>query len=245
MAIVVTSLGSTANTANAASYDTAPTRAPAANTLVLVGVCGSDTAGTIVDPTSVVGAGLTFTKISGITFDTTVNWLHHVSAWRAMGGAPDTSRFTVTWANNATGTAFEILEVSGVSTAGVNGANAVPQSATSRNGGLDSALTIFAPGSAGSTANAWLAFCGTESSAATETPQGNWTKIEGFGYATPATGLISGWTTLSGATLATFVGSSIRKGGVILELALDNPAAPGGAVRSPYYASYYYPRMVA
>ncbi len=244
MAITIASLGTLGNTGNVASYGTTPIRAPAANATVLVGVVVSDTAGTPVEPTQVRGAGLTFSLVtSSVTWATVASPTANLSVWVGKGAAPDTSNFTADFPNAATGCAFIIHEVSGLTTVG----SGISKSATSRNpaGTSASTLTIFAP-SAGSTANAWLTFCATEGDSGNISPNLNlnWTALDVGTYSTPATRIESAWTTLSTGNTSSWtkeVASFLAA--IQIELVADNPAAAGGVI-SPYYASYYQPRVV-
>lgn len=245
MPFVFTSLGSRAETTARSEHTCEFARAPANNTLVVVAVLVSDTAGTPAQPTGVVGAGLTFSlATSSVTYNPTTggSQLHNLSTWRGMGTGLDTSVVTATFANNSTGCAILVTEVSGVSTAGTNGSSALSGSATSVND-TNSSITLFPP-SAFSTANGWFSVVGVSAGAA-QTPDGNWTTLDSCSYAGPSTGITSGFTDLSDGTVLNWSGgANDNRGSIILEVVADNPAAGGGAVPSPYYASYYYPKVV-
>lgn len=245
MPLTAVSLLSVADTSNVAAFGGAPSRTPGANTLLLVGVNCSDTAGTPVEPTSVVGAGITFSLItSSQTYDpvTAGSQLHNLSAWRGMSASPDGSRFTVTLPNNGTGCAFNVIEVSGVSTAGTNGASAVSQSISSR-GGSASAQRVVLP-SAGSTANGYVTFWGRGTQTLDGSANSTYDILDRCAYATPSTGLQSAFTALASQSSVNWTsGSAAQEAVILIEVVGDNPA-DAGAVISPYYASYYYPRVV-
>lgn len=247
MAIAFTSLGSAGNTANAGAYGVALARAPDANTLVLVSVTLSDVAGTATDPTAVASDSLVFSMVTSQNFNDSGSAKHNLSLWRSMSASPDGSRITVTRASS-TGCAIQVTEVSGVSTSGTSGANAAGQSARSFDDTTGPSIIVFGP-SAASTANAWFSCFGQgdgSSTAFASLQNMNWELLDGALYDTPASGVFSGYATLASGTSSdwTVGGSPSGRAGIILEIVADNPAG-GGAVISPYYASYYYPRVVA
>jgi hypothetical protein len=225
-------LGSLADTEARSAYTCALGQAPTANNLILVGVLVSDTAGTPVEPTGVIGGGMVFSLItSSVTYNGAVaSELHNLSAWRSMSASPVNSVITATFPNAGTGCAMLVHEVSGVSTSGTSGDRAVAKSAISEDNGGASAITIVGP-SATSTANAWLSLLGISASGSTDTPGHDWSFLESTGYGTPATGIKSAWTTLSTGTVATWIGPGAeRRGAIMIELVADNPPAAGVAV---------------
>ena len=227
MSFAVASLGSLGDTAARSTYTCSVTGAPGANTLVLVGVLGSAAIGTPVQPSSVSGCGMVFSLVtSSLTYNpnTVGSELHNLSVWRSMTASPVSSVVSALFGVTGTGCAMHVLQVSGVSTSGASGANAVAHSIASRDNGSDSALTATGP-SAASTANAWVSFAGISASAANDTPGQNWTLIDAAGYSTPSTGLESGWTTLSTGTTAVWSGAGAnRRAAIVVEIVLDNPS---------------------
>lgn len=102
MALVVTSLGSVADTAGRSTYTCTLSRAPADNTLVLVTVVNADAAGTVSDPSSVSGSGLVFSKItSSVSYNPTTAALQtkNHTAWRSMGAGLVNSVVSVNFAS--------------------------------------------------------------------------------------------------------------------------------------------------
>lgn len=235
MSLAVTSLGSVGDTAARSDYTCALSRAPGSNTAVMVAVQVTDGAGTAVEPTSVVGAGLVFSLLtSSITFApiSTASATFNLSAWRGMGASPDGSLITATFPNNATGCAILVCEVSGVSTSGISGANAVGGSATSA---ADSAtgvsvLTVIGP-SAGSTGNGWLLFAGANTSG--DSAGLNYLALDKANYSSPVAALLSAWTDLSTGTMVPVgAGTNQHRAGILIELVLDTPSSGGGGTTS-------------
>lgn len=226
MAIAVVSIGSVGDTTARSAQSCALARAPGANTLVLVGVCVSDVVGTPAEPSGVIGAGLTFSLVtSSISYDITTagSQNHNLSLWRAMGASPDGSMVTATFANNNTGCAILVTEVSGVSKAGTNGSSAVSGSAITMADAL-SAVTAFFP-SVSSTANAWFSILGADIGSAA--PRPNWTSLDSSVYATPTTNFYSAYTLVPSGTSVAWAGLANTNPAVIaVELVGDNPAIP-------------------
>jgi hypothetical protein len=221
-----TSLGSLGDTAARSSYTCTLSREPANNALVLVSVLVTDAAGTPVEPTSVAGSGLVFSlATSSVTYAPVAvgTELDNISIWRSMGAGLANSVITVTFPNSANGCNVLVTEVSGVSTSGTSGANAIGKSATSRADAGTSALTIFIP-SATSTANGWFASAGATTDATHEVGNLDWPSIDSVSHPTPNRRLTSAYTALSTASRMWFNGAGSRdRGGIVLELVLDNP----------------------
>jgi hypothetical protein len=242
MAITVVSLGSVGNTANTNLYGVAPSRAPNANELVLVVVAVTDTAGTVVQPSQVSGAGLVFSIIgSSVTClpTTASSQLGNLSIWRSMGAAPGSSRITALFPNNATGCNLLVVGVSGVSTSGTSGANAVSGSSTSAaDTGED--LTVWTP-SAVSTANGWFATA-IGNVLNVHVAQNGWTQLDGSAasYTTPSQTVgSSAYTTVSSAnSVVMHFTANIQHGGMVVELVGDNPAIVGDVGPGNYYQYY-------
>lgn len=224
MGIEVVGLGDFGDTTARSEYTCPIVQPPAANSLVMVSVLVSGAAGVPVEPTSVVGAGLTFSiATSSVTFaPTTVGQeTLNLSLWRAMGAAPDGSIVTATFPSAASGCAILVDQVSGVSKAGANGEKALSGSSTSRVNN-NSALTVFFP-SATSTANGWFA-TGAHADTTDGAASPNYNSSSSQSFSTPASCVYSTWTTLSTATLVVFTSNDLeRRGGIAMELVADNP----------------------
>lgn len=131
MAIIASDLTSSFATNNAASYTTASVT-PTANVLVLAIITAGSASGSNVVPSSVSGAGLTFTLIGSHAQGTT----RRTTYWRAMTGSPATEAITIDF--GVTGQAnctWSFIELAGVDTSGVNGAGALVQDDYATDGG--------------------------------------------------------------------------------------------------------------
>jgi hypothetical protein len=220
----ITSLGSLSDTNARSAHTCSIFRAPEPNTLVLAAVRVSDTGGTPVQPTGVVGAGLTFDLVgSSVTCSTVASPTINLSFWRGMGSA-ESSVITATLANASLGCGMIIHEVTGVPV-GLNGANAVGQSATSVMD-TSSQFTIIAP-VALAVRNAWLAAT-SANSLEFPVPSGNYQVLDSVAYATPDHHLTSAWTTLSTGTIVDYSASGVdNRGGLIVELVAASDTAGG------------------
>lgn len=226
MSLSFVSLGALGDTNARSTYTCSVQRSPGANTLVLVGVIGTATLGTVVPPSAISGCGMEFSLVTSDTSfgGTQGNETHVISLWRSMAASPVSSLISVNFSISMTGCAVLVTEVSGVSTSGTSGAKAATQSAISNDqAGSDSAITIRGP-SAVSTANGWFSIGGIVAAGLAEAPQQNWIQLDEVGYSTPSVGLASGYTLLSTGTTAVWLGGGAqRRGGVIVEIVLDNP----------------------
>lgn len=223
MTIVVASLGTMGDTAGRSAYSCQVSEAPSAASLVLVAVVVNDTGGAN-PPTSVVGLNQIFSLVtSGVSFnDIAPPSAHNLSVWRSMGGTPDTSLITATFAASGNGCAMLVHAISGVSQSGTSGADAVGLSSISSVNG--SAALMLTGGSAASTANAWIAFCSSQSSEG-PTASGNFQSGLSAGFLTADTNLVSAWTLLATGSLLTFTASGVDdRGGIMVQLVGDNPA---------------------
>jgi hypothetical protein len=181
VAISFNALTSGSFNSNETSFATASV-SPGANRLVILSVAGSVNVGTQAAPTSVAGAGLTFTKVAEVLLS---GAFVAVSVWRAMSASPSTGAITMTWAEAQTETQWSVVEFNGVVTTGTNGADAVVQSATNSTTAastLTATLAAFA-----SAANATYAAHAVENVAdatiRTATPDTGWTEIHDLGTA--------------------------------------------------------------
>jgi hypothetical protein len=227
----VLSLGSLSETQARSAHTSSIMRAPADNALILVSVAVGATAGTPVEPTSVEGAGLSFSLItSSMTFDpvTVGSQLHNISIWRGMGTSLESSVITASFGITTTGCGILVAEVSGVSRRGNNGEAAVGKSIGTRSGTSNGQL-VNGP-SATSVANAWYGVWGRgTASAAGIVPNVNYTFIDRIGFSTPGTGLHSAWTTLSsGNTMQWKADVDGQNAAFLVELVGDNPQPSSG-----------------
>ena len=235
MPISVTTLGALASTSNVAQYTVALSRAPAANTLVLVSVVHSDSTAPA-DPSSVSNrADMVYSLVTSVGYDTIATPLHRASVWRSMSATPGSSNISVEFGGNAgTGCIIVVHEFSGVTTSGTSGSGAVGGSTISQVD-ASSSITLFLPSFA-STANAVLVVGGIDLNNNTDAPNSQYIKIGPGNYNTPATGHASGWTSSSGVTQCVFSGAGAAdRGAIAVEIVADNPSPGSGA----YYTQFY------
>lgn len=238
MALSAATLGTLESTANATAYTVALSRAPVADTLVLVQICNGDAA-PAENPSSVSGAGMVFTLVSERSYGADV---YHHTIWRSMSATPDTSNISVAYADGQTGCIILVHEYSGVSTSGTSGENAVGASSTTVVTTAASSATLFLP-SFTSTANGIHVGVGVNLNSDADAPDADYLKIAQGNFNTPATGSASGWTSSSAVTQCVFSGAgSGLRGAIAVELVADNPPPPG--VGQHYYHGYY-SRMIA
>lgn len=230
---LATSIGSLGDTNTRSDYTCTLSRAPTASALVLVAVNTTDTpGGSVFEPSSVSGAGMVFTIVSSVSYAplSAGTQKYNVSLWRGMSLTPTGSLVTIHYGASRTGCDVLVTEISGTSTSGTSGANAVGASATSVTDG-SSALTIVGA-SASSTVNAWFSVLGVATQTAVDTPGQNWTSLASVAHGTPIAALFSGWTTRSTGTTAAWSGSGSReRGGILVELVADNGNAGADATR--------------
>ena len=237
MALSVATLGATESTGNATAYTVALSRAPTANTLVLVQISNDDAA-PAENPSSVSGAGMVFTQVSEQSYGANV---YHFTIWRSMSAAPDASNISVAYADGQTGCNILVHEYSGVSTSGTSGANAVGASATTVVTTAASSATLFLP-SFTSTANGMHVGVAVNLNSDADAPNAQYIKIAQGNHTNAADGTASGWTSSSAVTQCVFSGAgSGLRGAIAVELVLDNPAVATGQ----HYYHGYYSRMIA
>ena len=238
MAISAATLAVLASTTNAATYNVATSRAPAANTLVLVYVSGNTTSGAI-DPSSVSGAGMVFSLVTSVGYNTIATPLTRASVWRSMSATPNTSGITAAFSHSITGCHIHVYEFSGVSKSGTSGANAVGSSRIS-NVNATSSITLFLPSFA-STANAAFVSCDINANSTADTPSSQFVEMAQGSNINPNHGSSSGWTSSSVVTQSVFSGGgAVDRGAIAVEIVADNPPTGGAG----YYNAYYYPHVV-
>lgn len=237
MALSVATLGAIESTTGATAYTVALSRAPIANTLVLVQITNDDAA-PAENPSSVSGAGMVFTLVSERSYGADV---YHHTIWRSMSASPTASNISVSYADAQTGCNILVHEYSGVSTSGTSGANAVGASTTTVVTTAASSATLFLP-SFTSTANGIHVGVGVNLNADTDAPNAQYIKIAQANHANAANGIASGWTSSSAVTQCVFSGAgSGLRGAIAVEIVADNPAV----VTGQHYYHGYYSRMVA
>jgi hypothetical protein len=167
--MAVTFNGLTSGVAGIAATPATASVAPTANAVVLVSFT-YHTIGTVADPASVTGAGLTFTKLAGGQFFNVGvgNYLYY-----ALAASPGVGAITVT-ATNLDATpdlwTWQVGEFPGVDTSGTNGAGALQDFATTASTSTTVSTTM------GTSADATYAVCYAHTNGATITPGRGFTK---------------------------------------------------------------------
>lgn len=237
MAISVATIGGIAVTTNAAAYTIATTRAPTANTLVLVSISATSTTA-INNPSSVSGAGMVFSLVTNVNYNTIATPLAGFSVWRGMTATPNTSNISIAFTGSKTGCIAFVHEFSGVSTSGTSGANAVGASLISS---INAASSVTLLGlSFASTANAAWVGCDINLNATTDAPNSQYIEIGQGAHASPTHGNSSGWTSSSAVTQCFFSGAGSADRGALFVEIVAAPATPGsGAGYQEYYRSLF------
>lgn len=116
---------------------------PSSDRLILLSIYLRN--GSSIDPSvsSVSGNGLTWQKITSVTYDTTSTSRRTIELWRAMGSSPSSGAITINTTESETGAEWIVDEISGTDTSGSNGSGAVVQSVTNTSTGTGvSSLTV-------------------------------------------------------------------------------------------------------
>lgn len=135
MAIAATTLTDSGSESDTNAYSTASV-SPTGNALILACVATRGVGGVAGDtPTSVTGNGLTWEEV-----DSHITNSVRVSIFRAMGASPSSGAVTFNFSGNQGNATWAIVQVTGVTTGGSNGADAVVQPTT--NGGTATSGTV-------------------------------------------------------------------------------------------------------
>lgn len=237
--ISIATLGSVGDTNARSTYTCSVTAAPSANNLVLVGVLNTMAAGTVVTPSSVSGCGMVFSLVtSGISFGGAQgSETHFISLWRSMSATPSSSVVSVNLPTNGTGCAILVHQVSGVSTSGTSGANALGKSATSDDAQGSASAVSANGGSATSTANAWFTIdCPVAQ--ARDNPGNGYTVLQNAAYATPSVNLASAYNLDDTAGQSVWTGNSQRRAAIVVELVADNPGGSSSKTMQAFTPSF-------
>jgi len=101
--------------------------APGANRLILAWIVNHDNNTPIV-PTTVSGNGLTWTSVTGASWNFSGGKNHdQMTLYRAMGASPTAGSVTISYSQGQQSISWSIVEFSGVDTSGTNGSGAVKQ----------------------------------------------------------------------------------------------------------------------
>ena len=173
---------------------------------------------------NLVHTGLTLVSSISSVFVDTGTQRSRVDVWRMMFSVDTASIITI-----GLGSASCILEaqwigISGLSTAGSNGASALSQPSAFSGTGASSVHSVTIPASFATTGNGTFAFFGARS-AGTLTPSDNFTLVSRASIAGQSANMLSMWTSVnySNATIGALQNNPF--GAFMCELVLDNAAA--------------------
>lgn len=116
---------------------------PTGNRLILIAVMSADNA-TPPIPDSVVGNGITYTRITGVLYDDTGASRRRMDLYRGMTASPSTGTIVITYPSAIDASMWVISEFSGVDTSGTNGSGAIAQNAVNNNTGTSIIVTLAA-----------------------------------------------------------------------------------------------------
>lgn len=137
MPVTATHLATASSESDATSYNTASI-SPSASRLILVFFAGTSASSGPPDPT-ITGNGFTYTKVATLVDASNTRI---VGVYRAMG-TPSAGAVTISFgAHTMARLGWSIAEFANVKTSGVNGADAVVQSATNQNTGSQTTLSV-------------------------------------------------------------------------------------------------------
>jgi hypothetical protein len=191
MALVITFRSSVADTTSAMTYTCAPTYTPAANSLLVVGYVTSPEG---IDPDSITGHGVSFTKLP-IT-DEVIGVARRVGIWVANAGASPTSAAVVaTFATNRTGCIIIEFEVTGADMSG-GATGAIVQSPSLEAGSSTGWTATNLLAAASHADNRAIAFWANAANGVITEAGGNWAEPTGadIGHPSPTTRLEAQYT---------------------------------------------------
>lgn len=227
MAITKTNLTSGSNTTDATSFQTANIT-PTANRLVLVAVLSS-IASTPPNAPTLTGNGLTYVKITEVTFHTIASPWSRLSLWRAMGASPTTGRITIDFGAQTQGCCvWSVSEYDGINTGGTNGSGAIVQSqiaqADASAGPLAVTLSAF-----GHADNATFAAFGSGLNGSFS-PNGGLTEIHDTATSSPATTLETCWSASNDTSPDATPNTTGDLAGIAIEIKSATATSTGGKV---------------
>jgi hypothetical protein len=214
---------------NLTAYSTG-SQTPGANRLQLIAMkCRATTLRSV---STVTGCGLTWAKISDVTYNTVGTPLDRLELWYALGASPSTGALTITWSGAVSQCFWTWVEVDGVPiTSG--GADAyVAANVKTTNGdavtGLMATLDALSSGT-----NIALGFFGFSDRTQAIDPEAGWTELgetQGTGTAADSGALSSQWDDGSDLTCEASWALSADAGMIALEI-----VSAGAAPSSPMF----------
>ncbi|MEY4932895.1 MAG: hypothetical protein RLZZ403_1215 [Pseudomonadota bacterium] len=233
MAIAFTFKSAQFSTTASTTYTGTTDWTPQANALQIAFVCGGSTASTV-DPTTVTGHGLTWTKLSGLGANLVFGTAHTPSVWvsKTSASAGSSGSASANWATSRTGGVIVQFEITGIDLT-VGSTSNVVEYVSSTGTGTFGTATLTGPTRTGNRPCAFYIHAANEAT----TPKSTWTEAAGAdgNFANPATGaevqyITSAYETGSSATWST---SSVWRSFALQILApaetYTAPAASGGA----------------
>src|SRR5712691_7669834 len=199
--------------------------APGANRLILAWIVNHDNNTPIV-PTSVSGNGLTWTSVTGDSWNFSGGKTHdQMTLYRAMGASPTPGSVTIFYSQAQQSISWSIVEFSGVDTSGTGGSGAVKQiTAGTDNAAGPSGLTLtlnFATGSGNATAGG---FGNTNALAASISPGAGYTAFSEVYVSATQSDLRAEWRPDGNQVIDATQSGSFPMGGIAVEI-----RAAGGA----------------
>jgi hypothetical protein len=194
---------------------------PSANRLVLACVGNRSTSGDAAVITA-TGNGLTWVSVATVIFGESGNNRDRVTILRAMGASPSAGAITFDAGGVSQDTwAWSIMEFAGVDPGGTNGSAAVVQSATRQEtaGVTTSTVTLAAFGSAN---NATFGVIGRNKNNESSTPGTGFTEIHDVTVASESLSMATEWRNDNDTTVDMSWASSVKAGGVAIEVKADN-----------------------
>lgn len=222
MTLALTQLDSLASTTDGTSFLGTTSLTPAANALCIVSLVWSK-ASTPNLPSSVVGYGLTFTRIDDQSFSTIASPTKRVAPYFAYtGAAPSNSRLTITYGATQTGCWLDVVTIAGA-LAGFDYAGAAVNKAKNAGNSIAAAGTLTATLAALHTDGrngVWLVG-GSSTNNAALSPEAGFTQNRDSGYGTPTTGSYTAYSGTAGNmgttdnTITTTIDTATKNVGVV------------------------------
>ena len=193
--------------------------APGANRLILAWIVNHDNNTPIV-PTTVSGNGLTWTSVTGASWNFSGGKNHdQMTLYRAMGASPTAGSVTIFYSQAQQSISWSIVEFSGVDTSGTNGSGAVVQTATATDDAAGpSGLTITLPSAIGSGNATAGGFGNAGAAAASISPGAGYTAFLEIYLSGPQSDLRAEWRADGSATVNATQSGSFPMGGIAVEI---------------------------
>lgn len=208
MAFAATNHTTAGNDVDATSFATASIT-PTADALQLIGVASRVGSGTANTPT-VTGAGVTW-----VQEDTATSGVLRLTVLRGLEASPSSGALTIDFAGQTQESCcWSAIEITGTSTAGTSGSDAVRQSTIATGSGTSLTVTLAAFEDA---AHATVGFF-THASNENTTVGSGFTELGDVGVATPVLAVFSEWLNGTDTSVDASWASNVQARGVALEI---------------------------